>query len=265
MPEEDAPDAADTSLTPPPRPPAASRLALFLDFDGTLVGFADRPDGVEVVSALPPLLHEIAQALDGALALVSGRPLAAIDRFLGLPHLAAAGSHGAELRTAGGRMVAEPAPDPRLPALLAQAQAAARSLPGVLVEAKRDGLALHWRQAPAQGDAATRLAGMLAAEAGAGYRLQPGSRVVELRRGGTDKGQALLRLMAAAPFAGREPWMIGDDLTDEDAFRAAIACGGQAVIVGRRRPTAAGHALPDPAAVHAWLASLLALARSAHA
>lgn len=264
MPQEEAPDAPDTPLTPPPHPPAASGLALFLDFDGTLVGFAERPDGIQVPSGLTPLLRQLAEALDGALALVSGRTLAEIDHFTGLPGLAAAGSHGAELRTADGGMLAEPADDPQLPALLAAAQARAATLPGVLVEAKRDGLALHWRRAPEHADAAMQLAEALAAEAGTGYRLQPGNRVIELRRGGTDKGQALLRMMAAAPFAGREPWMVGDDLTDEDAFRAAIACGGQAVIVGPRRPTAAGHALADPAAVHAWLASLLAPAR-AHA
>ncbi|MDE2496674.1 MAG: trehalose-phosphatase, partial [Xanthomonadaceae bacterium] len=62
---------------------------------------------------------------------------------------------------------------------------------------------------------------------------------------------------------GRTPWMLGDDLTDEDAFRHVNASGGISVIVGARRPTEARYALDDPAAVRAWLHALAT--RPAHA
>jgi trehalose 6-phosphate phosphatase len=59
--------------------------------------------------------------------------------------------------------------------------------------------------------------------------------------------------MASAPFAGRQPVMLGDDLTDEHAFAAAQRLGGFGVVVGRRRPSVARHALPDVGSVRAWL------------
>src|SRR4051812_35553510 len=84
-------------------PPPLADLAdasLFLDFDGTLVALADRPDGIEVPRHLPSLLDRVAAALDGRLAILTGRALADLDRHLAAPHLAAAGSHGLELRGA---------------------------------------------------------------------------------------------------------------------------------------------------------------------
>jgi trehalose 6-phosphate phosphatase len=93
-------------------------------------------------------------------------------------------------------------------------------------------------------------------EAGDGYAIQRGDHVIELKPAGVDKGRALAALMHDAPFRGRTPWMLGDDLTDEDAFRHANANGGISVIVGSRRPTEAHYALDDPAAVRAWLHAL---------
>jgi trehalose 6-phosphate phosphatase len=59
--------------------------------------------------------------------------------------------------------------------------------------------------------------------------------------------------MAEAPFAGHLPVFLGDDFTDESGFKAVRALGGFGVIVGRRRPTAAGYALADVAAARVWL------------
>ena len=90
----------DTRL-PPPHAELA-KVALFLDIDGTLLDFAARPDAVVVEQGLRPRLRRLRAALDGALALLSGRSLQQIDALLGLPEAAAAGLHGAELRHAGG-------------------------------------------------------------------------------------------------------------------------------------------------------------------
>lgn len=231
-------------------------LALFLDIDGTLLDFAGRPQAVEVAPVLPDLLARVGDTLDGAFALLSGRPLAQIDALFGLPRIAAAGLHGAELRFPDGQ-VQRSTNGASLPAGFAdRARALVAALPGVLVEDKGAALALHYRAAPAAQAAVQRAAVQLSVMAGENYTLQHGNHVVEIKPAASDKGTALAALMDAAPFAGRRPWMLGDDLTDEHAFAEVDSRGGASVIVGERRPTVARFALADPAAVHAWLAAL---------
>lgn len=242
--------------TPPVPDPAC--VALFLDVDGTLLEFAPHPDDVLVEPSLPLLLMSLRQRLGGALAPVSGRPLEQIDRLLGLPPGGAAGLHGAEWRGVDG-VVARDAHDAGvLSALSREATAQAALLPGVLVEAKPNAIALHYRNAPSFALAVDRLASVLAAQAGPGFSVQRGDHVVELKPAGTDKGDAVTRLMREPPFRGRVPWVVGDDHTDEHAFAVARSLGGTGVIVGTRRPTVARWALQDPAAVRAWLVELLA-------
>src|SRR5262245_59544274 len=79
--------------------------ALFLDFDGTIVAFAQQPDGVIIEAALPALLVDLGARLGGALAIVTGRRIESLDALLGAPQLAAAGLHGLEWRLAGGKTV----------------------------------------------------------------------------------------------------------------------------------------------------------------
>jgi trehalose 6-phosphate phosphatase len=247
---------ADYDLpAPPPANPA--RLALFLDIDGTLLDFAGRPQAVAVAPALPDLLWRLHDLLDGAFALLSGRPLAQIDALFGLPRIAAAGLHGAELRLADGGL-RRSARDTQLPPGFAdRARALLAGTPGVLVEDKGAALALHYRAAPDAQAAVQRVAVQLSDMAGENHTLQHGNLVIEIKPAASDKGSALAALMDAAPFAGREPWMLGDDLTDEHAFAEVDARDGTSIIVGARRPTVARHALADPAAVHAWLSALV--------
>jgi trehalose 6-phosphate phosphatase len=145
-------------------------------------------------------------------------------------------------------------------AAFAQARARAAELVaaarGVLLEDKRLALALHYRRAPAAREAAEHIAETLLEDVADSHVLQHGDHVIELKPAGVDKGRALAELMQQAPFRGRTPWMLGDDLTDEHAFRHVNANGGVSVIVGARRPTEARCALDDPAAVRAWLHGL---------
>lgn len=242
-------------LPAPPAPGADAGWALFLDVDGTLLDLAAHPGGVDVD---PRLRHDLAglrTRLGGALALLSGRPLAQLDELLDWRGHAAAGLHGAELRTPDGHEH-DTGCDEAFAAARARATELVAGNSGVLLEDKRRALALHYRRAPHARETAERIAHTLIADLGGGYALQHGDHVVELKPAGVDKGSALETLMREAPFRGRRPWMLGDDLTDEDAFESANADDGVSIIVGARRPTAARFALAEPAAVREWLHGL---------
>lgn len=237
-----------------PRPPApADDWALFLDVDGCLLEFADAPDAVTVPDALPATLAALSQRLHGAVALISGRSLASIDRLFAPLKLPASGLHGMEHRSTAHCIAAPPAPA-ALGAIAFEARQIAAQYPGALVEDKGPALALHWRAAP-QAAVALRTFADVALPRLPGYCLQHGDRVVELRPSASDKGRAILALLDESPFQGRVPVFVGDDLTDERGFAVVNAHGGHSVLVGGREPSAAHYGLHDPRAVHAWLIS----------
>jgi len=246
----------NTAALPAPPEAALDAMALFVDVDGTMVDFAPRPDEVRVEPSVPSMLRRLQIRLGGALAPLSGRPLREIDSLLQLPPAAAAGLHGAEFRTPDGHEIAMPIDASKLDSARARAIAAAAANPGVLVEDKGIAIALHYRQAQWAKDEVGRAALDMSALAGGDFELLHGNLVIELKPRGPTKGAALAAMMHEPPFAGRTPWMIGDDLTDEDAFIRANALGGVSIIVGARRPTHANYTLDHPAAARAWVAML---------
>jgi len=244
-------------MLPPPPLPDCAGSALFLDLDGTVIDFAPHPADVTVEPGLPALLERLERHLDGALAPLSGRPLEQVDLLLRRPRGAAGGSHGVEIRRADGTMLADSAHlADGLRDLAAAARRLAADLPGVLVEVKPGGLALHYRRTPASADAVRGVAIALLEQAGPGYMVQAGDHVMELKPAHADKGTAVAALMETAPFTGRVPWVVGDDLTDEHAFEEAHRRHGLAVLVGSRRPSVADYALATPSAARSWLAAL---------
>jgi trehalose 6-phosphate phosphatase len=237
-----------TQLAAPP-PGLGTDAFLFLDFDGTLTPIVDRPDGVVVDADLAALLDRLACERPGQVAILSGRSAAQLDAMLGAVarRLAIGASHGAELRAPDAPADASPV----LPeAVIAVVRAFAERNAGVLAEIKTLGAAIHYRGAPGQAEAAHALAERLAREHG--LVAQRGKMVAEVRLPGS-KGQALERIAG-----GMRPIMLGDDVTDEDAFAAARRLGGAGILVGDPRPTEAGYRLPDVAAVRAWLREQLA-------
>ena len=244
---------ADANPPRPSPPPLDDACALFLDVDGTLVEFNDDPAAVRVQPQVLDAVGAISDRLRGAVALVSGRPLAQLDALFAPLRLPAAGLHGHQFR--GDAQAAADIPADTSAFLHDLHRAAAHlavAHPGVLVEDKGVSLALHWRAAPQAGESVAAFARERIA-AMAGYRLQPGDHVIEFVPEGSDKGRALERMMARPPFAGRVPVFVGDDLTDEFGFAAANRSGGWSVLVGARAGSAATHALADTDAVHAWL------------
>ncbi|BEP44728.1 MULTISPECIES: trehalose-phosphatase [Variovorax] len=230
-------------------PPLGRDAALFLDFDGTLVGLAPTPEAIEIPPALVPLLDDLRDQLGGALAVVSGRQIDSIDRFLAPLRLPAAGEHGVQRRDAQGRMQEQRAPD--LVPILDIANELARVHEGLLVERKHAAIALHYRLAP-QLEAVCRDAMSRAIAHDPMLELMHGKFVFEVKPAGVNKGIAIDAFMAEAPFAGRVPVFLGDDTTDESGFAVVQPRGGVAVKVGSG-PSLAQHRLESPLAVYEWL------------
>ena len=250
----------DGSLTPgelQPRPPALdSQSALFLDVDGTLLEIAPRPELVRVPHGLPALLTTLSEQRQGALALISGRPLAELDRLFQPWRGAAAGMHGIERRRVNGVLdrILDSASTAALDQIRPSLAALARDDSGLIVEDKGGTLALHYRAVPDREQELRAYAEALRRESGAAIRLIAGKMVVEFQPLSVNKGLAIEAFMAQPPFIGRRPVFVGDDTTDEDGFREIRKRGGFAVRVGSPQETAAHYALPSVAAVLAWLA-----------
>lgn len=245
------------NIPPPPLDPR--RHALFLDFDGSIVDFAPTPDTIVLMPGTIALLENLSRRLGGALAVVTGRHIADVDRHLAPLLLPASGVHGREFRPRPGDERDDP-----IPAEIEQARkrlsAALGSNDPIRLEDKKSALVLHFRSHPDQRGRAEALA----TDAALGLEtlhVMAGHAIFEILQRGITKGRALRRFMRRAPFAGRIPVFVGDDATDEDGMRAAAAEGGFGVKIGPE-DTAAAYRLPDTAAVHDWLSRLKGTART---
>lgn len=234
-----------------------ARAAVFLDVDGTLVHFADRPDAVQIDAALCELLERIREATGGALALISGRSIDDIDALFSPARFTAAGQHGAERRSADGTMHFHAPLAPRLEAHADTLRRLAQAHEGLLLERKGTSLALHYRNAPAAAELAEREVRRIVHALGDDFELQAGKFVLEVKPSGRDKGTAIAEFMAEAPFAGRTPVFVGDDLTDELGFELVNGIGGDSVKVGTG-PTRARWRLGNADDVRRWLADFVA-------
>lgn len=227
------------------------QTALFLDYDGTLVDLAETPEAARPPQGLVPLLQRLAVSLDGAVAILSGRTVADIDRMLAPLEATVGGVHGAEMRMADGALECLETPE-ELTGIRTLCKALGRETPALRVEDKGQAIAVHFRAVP---EAEERVGRVLQAALATSRELEliHGKMVYEVRRPGMHKGAVLQRLMQRAPFRDRIPLMIGDDRTDEDAFAMALQLGGSAIKVGEGE-TVATSRLADPDAVRHLLA-----------
>jgi trehalose 6-phosphate phosphatase len=228
-------------------------MAYFLDIDGTLIDFGDSPARTQLAAAHRRLLQGLRRRTGGAVAIVSGRSIADIDRIFHTSQWPAAGQHGAERRDARGRYSRVAAPHAALPRVRRLLAAAVARHPGLLLEDKGHSIALHYRRAPRLAGYAHRLIRAQLGLLGASYCVQRGKRVVELNPAGRDKGAAVLAFMAERPFRGRTPVFVGDDMTDEFGFDTVNALGGVSVKVGTGA-TVAAMRVRDVRSVWDWLA-----------
>lgn len=242
--------AADAEALTAPPADLLDEASLFLDFDGTLVEIAETPDAVAVDARLAALMQRLRARVSGRLAILSGRAAAEIRALFGAPDFIVSGSHGMEFHYPDGNTVLAPRPE-ALSFALADMHDLADRWPGVLVEDKPLGAALHYRGNPQAEQACIALAQTLAARHG--LHLQTGKMMIEVRAGGGDKGDALRRLMDGPTMRGTRPIFLGDDDTDEPGFVAAALLGGAGILIGPERPTAARHRLASVSETLDWL------------
>ncbi len=273
-------------MTETTKPEWPARPALFLDLDGTLLELAEEPGGVELSERLRKLLPRLPEATGGAVAFVSGRPIREIDRLLAPHRFALAGVHGNERRSNGMAdtlptdsaaadspatdspakdVLPKDAPPPEPPPTIDPGaldgvrramDAFQRANPGVIVEDKQIGVALHYRKRGDLEGAILELAARLEASLPPGYELLRGTMVVEIKPAAMNKGAAVRAFMREPPFVERTPVFVGDDITDEAAFEAVNSLGGVAVKV-RSGASAAPWRLPNVDAVLGWLEALV--------
>ena len=231
-----------------------SACAVFLDLDGTLLDIAAAPDLVHIPSDLVPLLARLSSGLRGALAIVTGRPISDVNRFLDPLRLVTAGVHGAQLRTEmNGEVLLTVGPmDPAVASAVGRLRDLA---PGVVIETKVYSIAVHYRLAPSVEPQIEAALQDIVAGSPDHFILCPGRCVIEVVPRHVSKGAAVDALMALPAFKGRRPIMVGDDVPDESALTAAVRHGGLGLRVAgehfRRRADFEG-----PASVRAWLASM---------
>tara|TARA_R100001126_G_C4865425_1_gene169947 strand:- start:124 stop:891 length:768 start_codon:yes stop_codon:yes gene_type:complete len=238
----------DMAKNTPPPTDILNDHALFLDFDGTLAPLQDDPHTVAMPDASFNALPGLFQALNGALAIVSGRDVR--DLSSRVPQTVwRAGGHGVDICSPG--EVAPPSTQSAPEALTLGFDAVAEQFDGVWCEAKGPIIAVHYRQAPGTAEAlGSQLSSVL--KTVDGYKLQAGKMVYEAKPLTANKGRAIEHLMRQAAFAGRIPVMFGDDVTDEDGFAVVIEMGGFAVKIGEG-DSLAQYRLETPNDVAEWL------------
>jgi len=237
-------------------PPVLSgNFAFFFDLDGTLADIKPHPDQVFIPPAVLSRLHQLAQANDGAVALISGRSMKELDSLSHPYQFPLAGVHGAERRDINGKTHIVTLPESLVKQIELELIAALDGLEGTELEAKGMAFALHYRQAMHHEEAIFALAKSLE-EKYSELALQPGKCVVELKPRGINKGAALEAFMQEAPFAGKKPVFLGDDLTDEAGFKIINRLDGVSIKVGIGA-TQAQYRLESVASVHQWLEDML--------
>lgn len=236
--------------------------AVFLDVDGTILEIAPTPQDVYVPASLKILLTELCTRLDGALALVTGRSVADLDRLLNPLRFCAAGIHGCERREASGCVLRAGVDERVLDGAREELSRLVCRFPEMLLEDKGSALAVHFRRAPHLRTVVYETLSRIVAALGPRFMMQPGKCVLELRPAAWTKARAIDDFMQQPPFFGRTPVFIGDDLTDEDGFAYVNGRGGTSIRIGSPSVTRASYWLQDVAEASAWLRSIPPLTTS---
>lgn len=207
------------------------RPAFFFDFDGTLVEIADRPDLVQIAPATKDTLARLSAALDGAIAVITGRELGDVDKYLMPLRLPIAGGHGFSRRSIDGSTHISDVDGDAFQALNDRLEQYVEGNKGLLLERKSGSVALHFRARPELEQQSIHAMNQ-AVRGMTGIHVLHGKMIVEAKAESSNKGSAINAFLAEPPFIGRTPFFAGDDVTDEDAFAVVNARRGITVKIG---------------------------------
>jgi len=241
------------------------RIAVFLDYDGTLTPIVDRPD----LAVLSDTMRATVRALGERcpVAIISGRDRPDVEKLVGLDNLIYAGSHGFDISGPGGQAIQRTeGADFRdlLDEVIECLHADLDGIAGALIEPKRSSVAVHYRLVPPADVPAVESAVKRIVADHPELRVMAGKMVHEIQpRLDWDKGKAVLWLLEALHLDGDDviPFYLGDDVTDEDAFRA-LEGRGIGVFVGdssnpeANHPTMADYVVRDPEKARRFLDAL---------
>jgi trehalose 6-phosphate phosphatase len=247
---------------------AGRRPAVFLDYDGVLTPIVDRPEDAVISDSMRDTVRALARRCP--VCVVSGRDRLVVQELMGVDDLVVAGSHGFDIwsptegtiqhdATSGFSDVVDEASD--------RLRAEVGSIPGVVIEPKKASVAVHYRLVdPDQHDRIASTVATMLAEQPDRLKVTPGKMVYELQpKIDWNKGRAVLYLLGALGLDSDDvvPLYLGDDVTDEDAFRALAGGRGIGIIVGHAddpevadRSTAADFVVSSPAEVEQLLSTL---------
>jgi trehalose-phosphatase len=238
----------------------SGRAAVFLDYDGTLTPIVSQPANAWLADSMRQTLRELAAR--APVAILSGRDLDDVRRRVNINAIIYAGSHGFDI--AGPRGLRKEVDAEFLPSLdLAEKELhdVLDEISGARVERKRFSVAVHYRNVEENGVPVVEQAVGEVATRHPELRRIDGKKVYELLPDiDWDKGKAVLWLLEVLGLerGNVSPTYIGDDSTDEDAFRALELRGIGILVSEESRPTAARYSLKNPAEVERFLRKLVA-------
>ncbi len=236
------------------------KIAVFLDYDGTLTPIVDDPNQALMSDSMRRAVRRLAARC--TVGIISGRDLKDVRRKVGLDDIVYAGSHGFDIAGPDkGRMQMQQGKEflPALDRAERLLEAGLEKINGAVVERKRFSVAVHYRHVARGGVGAVKLIVDTVARDVPELRQTKGKKIFELHpRMDWHKGKALLWILDALELGGSAAFAlyIGDDVTDEDAFKALKEAGVGIVVAEGARDTAAGYRLENPKEVEAFLGEL---------
>lgn len=242
------------------------QLTLFLDYDGTLTPIVDRPELATMSEEMRATVKTLADHC--TVAVISGRDRRDVERLVKVGSLFYAGSHGFDIAGPQGWHLGYRAGDPYIPSIdraESSLREALRRVEGTIIERKKYSLALHYRLVADDDLKVLQEAVHRVLSQQPDLRKLDGKKVYELQpKIDWDKGKAVLWLLQALEIDTTAvlPIFVGDDITDEDAFKALRDTGIGIAVGEDARPTVARYALKNPDEVQAFLRSLIPFVRS---
>jgi trehalose-phosphatase len=243
----------------------ARNLFIFLDYDGTLTPIVSRPELALCPSKVKRLLEKLRDLPGVHLAIISGRSLEDVRGKVGVSGIVYAGNHGLEIEKPGARRknILPSARTTELKKITQIMQKALKEIPGILFEEKGPILSVHYRNVPRK--YSTQIPLVVEEELrpwNGRWKTTSGKMVLEIRPGiDFDKGKAVEEILRGFPSKGLLPFYLGDDQTDEDAFRVLKGRGISIFIGPGRFPSGADFFLRNPAEVHEFLLRCLEVRR----